>query len=267
MTAINPARLKLQTAELGELIDQPDQFIVRLHDLLSFYSDRIRQTSLSRTPHKLQTYQVPEPVVQAMEIEIAGQLEGDSELGYPLIDALWVERWVEIRRLAIYLLGILPTEDPTLILSRIQSWLEACTSEDIRRRLMTEGMSKLAKEKPDQSLAFIQNLITSGSKSNKQAALFGLEFFAQNSTFPNLPLIYRYLSQILQAEEEGLVKEINALIKTLIIRSEQETTFFLGQQLGLSTNPRILRVTRQAMSRLSPDNQKFLREKLDKWNE
>lgn len=263
MTAINPARLKLQTAELGQLIDQPDQFIVRLHDLLNFYSGRVRQTHLSRAPLRLQTYQVPEPVLQAMELEIAEQIAEDPKAGYPLTDGLWTERWVEIRRLAIYLLGILPTEDPNQIISRIQTWLEACTSEDIRHRIMTEGMTKLAQEKPDQCLAFIQNMISSGSKTNHQAALFGLEFFAQNTTFPNLPLIYRYLSQILQSEEKGLVKEINDLLKVLVVRSQQETTYFLGQQVGLASKPRILRVIRGVIHQLSPANQQFLKKKLD----
>lgn len=263
MTAINPARLKVQIAELGGLINQPDHFKARLHDLLNFYSARVRQTSLSGKPLQLQTYQAPKPVLLALEIEIAGLLEENFEGGFPLLDALWDEPWLEFRHLAIYLLGISPAQDPTPILDRIRSMLEACTSDEIRYLIMIQGMAKVAQEKPDQCLAFIQDLIKSGSKADHQAAVFGLEVFAKNSAFLNLPLIYRYLSHILGTNEKGLVKEISHLLQTLILRSEQETTYFLGQQLGLAPKPRILRVTRQVIGKLSPSNQHFLRKKLE----
>jgi len=263
MTAINPARLKIQTAELGELIGQEDQFVARLHDLLVFYSARVRQTSLSRTPLTLQAYQVPEPVIQTLESEIADRLEGDGEAGYSLVEALWKERWVEFRRLAVHVLGILPTEEPDRILRQIQIWLEKCNSEDIRRLIMTEGMTRLASEKPEQSLHFLEELISSGSKENHQAALFGLEMFAKKTSYANLPLLYRFLSQILLGEETGLVKEISTLLLALASRSEQEVTYFLIKQLVTPSKPRILRVIRQVMRQLNPENQRLLREKME----
>lgn len=267
MTAINPARLKIQTAELGELIGQADKFVPQLHDLLLFYSARVRQTSLSRTPLTLQAYQVPEPVIQALETEIADRLEGDSEAGYSLVEALWKERWVEFRRLAVHVLGILPTEEPDRILSQIQIWLEKCNSEDIRRLLMTEGMTRLATEKPEQSLLFLKELISSGSKENHQAVLFGLELFAKNPSYANLPLLYKFLSQILRGEENGLVKEISTLLLVLASRSEQEVTYFLIKHLDPPSKPRIYRVIRQVIRQLSPENQRLLREKMETYKD
>ena len=263
MTAINPAKLKIQTAELGEIIDQANQFIVRLHELLGYYSARIRQTSLSRIPLKLQTYQVPDPVIQALEIEISERLEEDPAAGYPLVDALWEESWVEFRQLAVHVLGILPPDEPARILSRIQTWLKTCSSEDIRRLVMIEGMTRLASEGADHCLLFIKELISSGLKGNHQAALFGLELFATDPSYPNLPVLFRYLSKILLEEESGLTKEINALLRILAARSEQETTYFLVKQLDTAYKPRIIRVVRQVMNLLSQDNQDLLREKME----
>ena len=262
MTAINPARLKMQTAELGEIIDQADQFASRLHELLTYYSARIRQTSLSKTPLKLQAYQVPEPVIQALESEITERLEADPEAGYPLADTLWIEYWVEFRQLAIYILGHLPIDKPDLILSRIQAWLDQCTSEDIRRSIMTEGMIRLANERPEVCFGLIENLVSSGKKSHHQAALFGLSLFANDYTYTNLPVVFKHLSKILAKEEDGLTKEINALLQILAKRSEQETTYFLVKQLHTAYEPRILRLSRQLMNNLSQDNQALLREKM-----
>ncbi|HDD55769.1 MAG TPA: hypothetical protein ENG59_05965 [Chloroflexi bacterium] len=263
MTAINPARLKIQTAELGELVGQAEIFVPRLHEMLFFYSARVRQTDLSTTLLTLRTYQVPEPVIQALEREIAERLEGDAEVGYSLADALWRERWVEFRRLAVHVLGILPTEEPNRILRKIRDWLEKCNSEGIRRMILTEGMARLASEKPDQSIHFLEELINSGSKESHQAALFGLESFAKNPSYANLPVLFGLLSQILLREEIGLVKEISALLLALASRSEQEVTFFLIKQLVPASKPRIYRVIRQVMRQLSPENQHLLHEKME----
>ena len=74
MNAINPARLKIQSARLAESFQNPEQFIAGLHELLIFYAARIRQTTLSRTPLELQAYQVPAPVLRALELELSDQV-------------------------------------------------------------------------------------------------------------------------------------------------------------------------------------------------
>jgi hypothetical protein len=262
MTAINPARLKMQIIDQGDLIDQSDRFVARLHELFAFYSARIKQTSLSRTPLRLQTYQVPRPVIQALENELIERLDDHPEVGYSLVDALWEELWVEFRQLAITVAGILPTDEPSQILDRLQDWLKKCSSEDIRRSIMTEGLRRLANDRPDQCFILIENLINSNEKGNHQAALFGLGMFARNSSYLNLPVLFRNLSKILKIEEKGLTKEICDLLRILIERSEQETTFFLIKQLDSAHQPRIQRVIRQVLNDLSPENQRTMREKI-----
>ncbi len=263
MTAINPARLKVQITELGELIDQPAPFIAQLHELLSFYSARVRQTSLAKTSLSLQTYQVPEPVIQALVNEIAERLAENLQAGYALADALWKENWMEFRQLAIHVLGLLPDTEPDRILHRVQVWLDDCISETIRRSIMIEGMAGLAKQKPKECLNFIQELINSESKENLQAAIFGLELFAIDPSYTNLPHVFNDLSKILLVEDIGLAKELSALIRILASRSEQETTYFLIKQLHPDNEPRTLRIIRQVLNDLSQDNQDLLRQKME----
>jgi len=265
MTAINPARLKMQIAALGEDLSQPDRFKAQLHELLSFYSVRIRQTRLANTSRTLKTYQAPKPVILALENEITERLEDEPEAGFALLDELWEESWIEFRQLAIHVLALLPSDQPDRITRRTQAWLENCSSEEIRRLIMTKAMSRLARDKPRESLQFIDGLISSGSKEELQAALFGLEFFAVDPSYPNLPLLFKHLSKILLAEGAGLSKEISALLRILAARSEQETTYFLLEQLVPNHNPRILRVIRQVMGDLTQDNQDLLREKINKF--
>ncbi len=266
MTAINPARLKIQCAELSENYSSPAKYILGLHDILGFYAARIRQTSLSRTPLTLQSYQVPAPVQRALVNELEDYLEEKPTIGLNLVDALWKEEWVEFRQLAIICLGKLPPFDPEQFLNRIKFWLNSCTAEDIRRSIMIQGLTQLIEEKPKIIFEFIGDLISSGSKMNHQAALFGLAAFAENPDFDNLPVIYSQLAEILQNEKTGLMKEITALLKILQQRSEQETAYFLERQLAAAAKPRIFRVTRQIMGQFNAENRVLLREAIDKYN-
>lgn len=259
MTAINPARLKIQCAELCENYSTPKKFISGLHDLLGFYAARIRQTSLARTPLSLQTYQVPAPVLRALITELEMYLSEEPDTGLKLIDAVWQEEWIEFRQLAIICLGKLPPEKSERILDRSRSWLDSCTAEDIRRKIMTRGLERMAEERPADVFNYIDDLIRSGSKMDHQAALFGLLSFATKPEFDNLPVIYNHLAKILLAEETGLIKEITSLIKALRKRSEQETAYFLERQLAAAAKPRIFRVTRQVIGQFSKTNQKLLR--------
>jgi len=264
MTAINPARLKIQCAELSEHYSDPAQFIPRLHDLFGFYAARIRQTSLSRTPLTLQSYQIPAPVQRALLIELEEYLEEEPSQGLNLVDALWKEEWVEFRQLAIICLGELAPFNPEQILDRIKIWLNSCNAENIRRKIIAGGLTHLVTRKPNIVLEFISDLISSETKMNHQAALFGLLTFAENPDFDNLPVIFNLLAEILKKKEEGLVKEITALLKILQKRSEQETAFFLERQLTIAAKPRIFRLIRQVLSNFSAENQSFLREALKK---
>lgn len=262
MTAINPARLKIQCAELCENYSNPGKFIPGLHDLLGFYAARIRETSLSRTPLSLQSYQVPAPVLRALVIELEDYLQESPAPGLNLIDALWDEEWVEFRQLAVICLGDLPPFDSEQILDRIKTWLDNCTAEDIRRRIMTRGVTQIIQDQPEMIFDFIGDLISSGSKMNHQAALFGMLAFVDNSDFDNLPIIYNLLAQILQNEEVGLMKELTALLKILQKRSEQETAFFLKRQLAVAAQPRISRITRQILGYFNAENRAMLKEML-----
>jgi hypothetical protein len=262
MTAINPARLKIQCAELAALYQHPDRFTTGLHDLLGFYGARIRQTSLSKAPLTLQAYQIPAPVMRGLVLELGEKLASQPEAGLALVDALWKSDWMEFRQLAVLCLGNLPVKKTQQVLSRIRSWLDSCTVESIRILIMEAGLGRLIETDPKQVLNFLSGLIASGTKNNHQAALFGMAALTERAGFENLPLILKMLQDVLSGEETGLVKEITSLIRSLQQQSDQETAYFLVRQLGTAARPRIFRVVRGILNRFSPESQALLKEAL-----
>lgn len=265
MTAINPARLKIQCAELGESFHHPHNFISGLHDLLAFYGARIRQTSLTKIPLSLQTYQVPAPVMRALELELKELINNFPDQGFLLADRLWQEEWLEIRQLGVILLGNIPTSAPDKILVRIKTWLNTGTSEDLKRQIMTRGLTRLTDEKPGFVLDFLKSLASSAAQPDRQGALFGLIPFAEDPEFDNLPIIFNILRDILLIEESVLRKEISALIRSLQSRTDQETAYFLVRQLATASRPRIFRITRQVLGGFSEESQSLLRQSLQNY--
>jgi hypothetical protein len=262
MTAINPARLKIQCAKLADSYQDPTKFIPGLHDLLGFYASRIRRTALNRTPLTLQTYQVAPPVLRALEGELDHLLNTQPSHGLLLVDALWEEEWLEFRQLAVTLLGNIPPINPDPIFGRIRSWLTTSTSESIRSLLPTRTIKRLSAEKPDLVLSFFKDLLSDPTKGNCQAVLYGIIQFGEDHEFLNLPILFSLLGGILIVEEKGLIKEIQRLLELLINRSEQETQYFLEQQLSTASKPRITRVVRGVLPLFSEENQRTLRETL-----
>jgi hypothetical protein len=265
MTAINPARLKIQCAELGNSFRKPIHLISELHNLLGFYSSRIRQSNLSNSSSKLSSYQVPGPVFKALELELGALVGQFPDHGLELIDLIWQEEWLEFRQLAIILLGNLPTNKYKYTISRVQNWMEICSSEDLRFLIMEKGLCRLVNDKPQPVLGLIDKLCKSNSSESQQAALFGLIPFAENNKFDNLPYIFKNLRIILLKEDTRLVKEICTILRLLQKRSDQETAYFLSKMLVAASKPRIIRITRQLMADFSPESQDLLGEGLKKY--
>ena len=265
MTAINPARLRIQSVGLSEKYSDPEAFVRELHDVLDFYAVRVRKNKITQTPLLLQYHQVAPPVLRAIEAELKDPINTQPSRGILLIDALWEEKWVETRTLAVSLLGELPPINPDSVFKRLKSWLSDSKSDTIRSLLPTRGLSRLAEENPTLVLEFFQELLISPSKDNCQAVLFGIIPFAEGEDFENLPLLYRLLARILLVDEIGLIKEILAVLKILIQRSEQESLYFLEKQLSTASKPRILQVIRQILPSFSPQNQASLREVLNRY--
>jgi len=265
MTAINPTRLKIQSAKLTEYFTKPDQFISGLHDLLTFYAARIRQTSLTINSAKIESYQVPPPVLRELVLNLLEEANQHPAETLKLVDSLWKENWLEFKQLAVILTGSIPASHLEEIMKRIRKWGKT-SSEELRQLIMTSGLERLRMEKKYQVLDLLKDLGASTVKKDQQAALFGLRPFVEDPEFADLPKIYKILGDILSKDETAFIKEITVLIQSLKKRSESETANFLVRQLSRASKPRILRITRGIMKDFSEDSRALLRESLGNYS-
>ena len=251
MAAINPSQLKMQCAEVSDQLAAPEQLIQKLHQLLDHYADRVRRPGKNNLAGALPSYQVPTPVLRALEREFRPQLERSPSQGLQLVDALWQEEWLETRVLAASFLGAIPPINAQPILDRLSSWVISPDSDGIRSAILRSSLARVLDHDPEKTEQLFQNLLQKPTPRSLQAVLFGLNYLADHDSYQNLPFIFQLLSSILEPDDQTYIKEISTLLRALIQRSELEAFFFLKHQLTTAGQPRITRVVRAVLPSFS----------------
>jgi len=105
MPAIQPARLKIQAAQLAEKFTDPPAFTLGLNELLEFYADRTYRPGQASDPQPLlKAYNVPTPVLRQVSKELSKFIVANQDAALALCDALWSKPVLEFRLLAAMVL-------------------------------------------------------------------------------------------------------------------------------------------------------------------
>ncbi len=260
MPAIHLARLRQQAVELAELFSQPEVLIKKLKDLFEFYSDRTRRPSqVGAPPPIIKAYKVPDPVIRRILIELDARVADDLEGGFVLVDALWEQPYLELRLLAISILGKMPAGEHERVLERLGKWAKKNEEDTLLEAMARDGLVRLQKELPE---VFIQQVETWLSADKIYFKVLGLRALMVQLTatdFENLPVAYRLLGLVMDTATRKLRPYLLDVVVPLAERSPSETAFFLRQSLKDKDNQIIRWVTRQSMDAFPAEVQDSLR--------
>lgn len=261
MPAINPAHLRIQSAELAELYAEPKSFVRALHDLLDLYADRTRRPGQTGAPPPLlEAYKAPKPVLRRILIELDPLIQEDQQAGYALCDALWDEPYLEFRSLAASLLGKLDPESPAPILERVSRWTGPKTESRLIEMVLTTGLSRMREEQPELYLQQLEIWLTSEDLFTRQLGLRALHASLQVQPVQNLPVLYRLLGALVREAPGQLRPDLLAVLRDLAGRSPQETAYFLRQNLMVkSENPGAAWLIRNSLRAFPVEQQASLR--------
>jgi len=261
MPAINPERLKQETAELAADFLDPARFVRRLEALLDQYADRIRRPGHTGAPAPLlPAYKVAPPVMRQILLTLTPLVEANPQVALTLADALWEKPFLETRQIAIRLLSLYPVEDSIPILKRLHRWAKPGEEEHILEALFEKGLEPLQSQHPALYLETIREWLNDSQVQFQILGARALLPLAKNPAFENLPLIFRILvSRILDAQPP-LRPHLAAVIYVLAERSPQETAHFLRQVLVLTDNPGAAWIARQTFELFSEEIQEKLKE-------
>ncbi len=264
MPALQPARLKIQAAELAQLANEPAIFCHSFHKFLDYYADRtFRSGQVGEPPPLLRAYHVPQPVLRAVEKEMSPFAGDNHDAALELADALWLEDYLEFRLLAASVIGQVSPQPVVSMIQRIEIWAKPNTEEILLKALIKSGMRRLLSEHPDLYLQQIEVWFSSDKIHINRLGLKAIPSLLDSNEFEDYPMLFTQLSKIIRGDVKPLKSEILTAIKILASHSPAETAYFLNQiKKSSGENLDIDWYIRKSRSFFPPDSQKYLREVL-----
>ncbi len=261
MPAINPARLRQQAVLLAGHFDNPPAFVRSLHHLLEFYADHARRPGQVGKPDPMiAAYQVRPPVLRQLLQELIPLAAERPEDGLALCDNLWKEPYLEFRMLSAMLLGQIPTDTPTSIFQRLQSWIKPELEDYLINALLTHGLVYVRQHEPEALIRLIRNWIKSEDRFEQYLGLRALIPIIEDREFENLPAFFRMIQPQARAAHPSLRQDLLDVLAAFAHRSPKETAYFLRQTLempGATDTPWLIR---QSLHEFPAEIQPGLRE-------
>jgi hypothetical protein len=261
MPAIDLARLKKQTAQLGDIFDQPSVFLRELREVLEFYVNRTLRSQSVAPSSVLPTYRTPIVVLRQIEKELGPIAEGQPIQALELADALWDEGWLETKLLAAFLLGRIPPQEERL-LARLTAWTQSVRDPEVRAALLTTSLTRLRQETPDLFLILVKEWLHPARQRMWSNGIQALVPLISSPDFDNLPPIFEIVEPILKVSPATLQYDLQELIIVLFEASPDETTYFLQQILKGTRSPLPSIALRRMSPELPQELQVILREML-----
>jgi hypothetical protein len=254
MPAIQPARLRQQAALLAEYFDQPPAFVRSLHHLLEFYADRThRPGQAGEPPPIIFAYNVKPPVLRQVLQELIPLVAERAEQALILCDVLWEQPNLEFHLLAAAMLGQVTGQPTEAILDRVNAWVKTGLEERLTEALLIQGLSGLRREDPDCLIQFIEEWLDNPDVFYQQLGLRALEPLAADSSFENLPVIFRMITALVREPPQYLRTDLLDLLATLAHRTPRETAYFLRQSLESTHSPMTGWLIRQSLDEFPED--------------
>jgi hypothetical protein len=260
MPAIQPARLKKQTADLAAKFNQPSLFVRELRALLDLYTDHTQRQGQAGEPSPLlDSYNTPPPVMRLVWRELTHVIKLHPANILPLCDALWAEPNYDLQVLAARLLGQVPIEPAGPVLDRLQSWVRSGLDRHLLDGLLEYSLVKFHQDAPDQVLELVTAWLASPDLNLQHAGLRALLPMLESSGTGRLPAIFRLLTPFLRIAPSRLRPDILAVLTALANSSPSETAYLLRQNLSAPDNPDTAWLIRQVMGEFPKETQAGLR--------
>jgi hypothetical protein len=259
MPAIQPARLKLQIANLVVKYQTPKVFLAELKDLFDIYSDRTKTTSTGKPRNSLNpSYNVPTQVTKQLERALKPLLTKDSENALALADILWEEKWLECRQLALALLCWQPDLPSENIQNRIKRWGE----ESRNNRQISESLANvllaLGKKSTETIFDLLKYWLFTSDFDTRKLSYWIIGSLVSDSRFKHLPNIYKLLTPHIQSVNQVPDPDLVEAIRCLARKSPKETAYYLRRNLALSDNPGLYALIRKCLDAFPQAIQKEL---------
>lgn len=260
MPAIQPARLKHQTAELAAFFDQPEQFLRVCQKLFELYADRTHRAGLSGKPSPLvESFRIPPPVLKETLYELKPYIIAKPPAALNLCQSLWKKPILEYKLLAAEILGQIPPNPPQPVLQIIRDWLEDKPDDLLLNALLDQGLFRLRNEHIAVLIDQIKAWFSQEEVFYHRCGLWAICYTALDPKFHDLPTLFHLITPFIRAAPAELRPDVLNILRELAHHAPQETAFLLRQNVSRSQSTETAWLTRQLLSEFPPLVQESLR--------
>ena len=263
MPAIQPARLKRQSALLVEQFINPAAFIRSLHHLLEFYADRVHRPGQAGEPSPLiQAYRLKPPILRQILMDLEPLAKEKPDQALELCDQLWEQPYLEFRQLSASLLGMIPPSSSAAILERVRGWIRQDTEDHLIDIIILHGLENLRKEDPQSIYRLINEWMASNEVQYQKIGLRTMLPLVQDPDIENLPIFFNLIQPFARSLPSSISPDLIDIVEVLARRSPQETAYFLRQTLSFPNSPDTPWLIRQVIRVFPTEIQSSLRKAL-----
>jgi len=255
MPAIDLTRLHTRLGLSIAQIDDPPRFLRELRETYGFYADQTHPIGVFTKP----AFNTPALLNREIVFTLSNYCINRPDLILQLIDLLWQEPEVELRRLAAQLLGRLPAEKFETVLERIRIWSQNVSDTELLPYLHQQASVSIRQNNPQLWMGLLNEWKSSREAWLSSLAIQGIIPLIDDREFENLPAIFSFLTPLIIHPSTEDQFELLSVIEHMAQRSEVETVYFLKQMVSLSTDPEMDRFMRRVLDVFSPPMQESLR--------
>ncbi len=249
MPAVDQSRLKTQIDGLIWRFTRPEEFTRELHNLFSYYADRVyRPGDLVLKKHVQQAYHVPPLVIRQLELDLRARCEENPAAALALADTLWQESMLEPKLFAASLLGMLPSNRSDDISSRIQAWSAETKDIKVLKPMLEKSTAAIRRYQPEILLALLKDWSSSQDLPSHRLAAYLIQTLLGEPAFENIPPIFDMLTGIMQSHPQPLREGLLEIFRQLRKRSPAETAYFIRQSIRLGVSDASASVLRKAIA-------------------
>ena len=267
MPAVLLSRLEQQIQAFSPTFDRPDTFVPNVIGLLELYADRTYQAGYEVPPSsKMVAYRVPGVVMHSLELEFHRLAKTAPDNALLIADQLWSGHRLELKQLAISLLGSIPLENADQVMERIGKWAPGCSDRILLRELLTKSNPLILQERPLLWIQKSREWLHSRDSSLIILGIKSLEPFLETENFNDLPQVYDSIHPLLNTMKVDVYPEMFQLVDQLVERHPTETVAFLKQIILENPVTSTLRLIRKILPSLPNPAQISIRETMERAN-
>jgi hypothetical protein len=248
MPPVSLARLRPQVNALMSHFEDTALFGKTLLLIFEQYSQK--PGLRARVDPALPAYNLPPVVISELETGLETLARLQPAACARLADTLWAMPAFEPKKLAIFLLAHLPASHREEFIARIRRWFGgglAEMNEALTAEFIEQSRHKLEILASPAWLDLLRAWIASDDKRLQRIAMQAAGDLAANRDFQNLPLVFDLLAPLYSQPRITLQKDLAALTRRLIERSQPETASFLISMAELAQSPSASALVRKLM--------------------